>query len=211
MKPKTTVQAPPVQELKNPRSCLRWLACGGCGGAITLVVGFFVLFGIILEPRPKQIDTLPKELLEAIPLYDQEHIDDITFLSGDDKSYVIDAALFLPKALLAPIMTAADEQDVPSVRGIWQTITTPVRDYQDTYTIEWYSQGASPAFILEHYQTTLSKAGFTLGKAQKKRHEDVYQMAFSKDNIRGTLYIHNNLRTNPTDLVTLTISTPPLN
>ncbi|MFA6105045.1 MAG: hypothetical protein WC725_00390 [Patescibacteria group bacterium] len=208
---------PPIGELSKQRSSLKKTCLTGCGCVIFLIVGALLALRFFVGTGPSTIKKLPDNFPTAIPVYEKDSIEKITFISGTYKNRSIEIAAFFPKVILSPMLlqlrretsTSSSGGFIAANRSFWSLLTTPVGDARDTIQIEWKSIDAEPGFIISYYRKELSKENFTISEVEQNG--NTLQFSFeSGDGISGTLLTETDLEDHPgTDYAALTVNIPP--
>lgn len=219
---KIEIKEPPIEELNKKRSCLKRTCVTGCGCLTIIFIISLIALKLSLGPRSKELRDLPPEFTKHVPLYDEENIEKIVYISGKERGRVIETAAYLPKVIIAPAVIHSDK--VRNFLGInFSTSTTndwdkffefvgrPIVDHRDQIQIEWTLMPASKEFIQEYYETEFEKESFYI--ELESFNDETKQIVFSKDDIKGVLSILDKPGTPETDLVTMnvytTLSTTP--
>ena len=215
-----TIQEPPIQELTRQYSCLR-KSCLSCLSFVLVMVGIsLVLLKLALGNQTKDLAKVPTAVSKEVPIYDVDSVEQITLTQGSERSQGVEAAAFLPKLLMAPILASFDKNNtalkraypadqLPDLNTVtWLTkaklvLKAPVGDHRDQIKIRSSEVIADSKFIAEYYTTELEKRGFVI--SSRTETDRLTQFAFTKDTIAGSLYIENNSATPETDLVILTV------
>jgi len=161
------IQGPPIDEIRKRSSCLK-RSCGTLLGIIiVLLMVFSLLIHLVVSPNTKKLSTIPTDFPAGIPLYDNENIDAITYISGKERGQAIELLAFVPKAILSPLILAiesADEAAGADTETLWESfiriLGTPLADHRQVVTIEWSELQAAPAFIQSYYRSALTNAGY---------------------------------------------------
>lgn len=215
------IQEPPMEELSKQYSCLR-RSCFSCVSLLLVVLaGSLLILKFTLIPAPRELKKAPPSVTESIPLYDTDSIVKITVLPGSDRSRGVEAAAWIPKAIVAPFFIALDKdqsflkRSYPSstsdlIKASWSEkfnlfLHAPIGDHRDEITIEWKDIGADPKFISEYYIDELNKRGFII-MAQSQT-DQINQYTFSRPDLEGSLFITNDAATPTTDSMIVKIQT----
>lgn len=218
---KIEIKQPPVEELAKRHSCLRRSCATSCGCVVFIVIISLLILKFTVGPQVKEVKDLPPAFAETVPLYDSETIEKIEITEGSERNKAAEYAAFFPKLFISPVVVALDKGSafIPSYDPLEyenkKTLTrlfdkfvafmkTPVADHRDEYYIEWRGLEADRTFIEEFYRTKLKRNGFELGATSK--HPSKRQFSFTKSNIDGILYIHDQPETEETDLVSLRVT-----
>lgn len=188
------IKEPPIREFQKKRSCLR-LGCLFLGVFFLLVILFAsLLFTQLEETQTKEMFDIPPSFPTAIPLYDEKNIDRILITT--------------PRRISPPFRKIASSivTRFPTIKQVIDPIATPITGNRTTITIEWSDLSATPKFIGEYYSIALVKAGFSILVASET--DTLHQLGFDNDTIHGVLYIRNNLKTDDTDVMSLTVIIP---
>ncbi|MFA4831646.1 MAG: hypothetical protein WC862_04445 [Patescibacteria group bacterium] len=213
------IKEPPLEELKKKHSCFQRSCANGCGCVIILIVTFLIILKFAAAPRPKELKNVPEHFPQSIPIYDEDSIERITFLSGAKKSRAFEIAAYLPKIILIPIYLGMDDYAPEEIRATFQEINgekgwkkflrllqEPITKQKDTIEIEWNNLSAEPSFVQKFYTTELGRGMFNLETTTET--ETTIQLIFDKDGINGALYINDNKQKSGTDYAVLTINMP---
>lgn len=212
---------PPIGELTKRYSAFSTIkrACfTGCGCLVVIIIGITIFLRLALGSGPQTLQNVPDNFPNDIPVYDEDNIEQITFVSGKYKNRGIEIAAFFPKIILSPLFLTLnknnqntnDTDKLASVKNLWQIISAPVSDHRDTAQIEWRNLDAEPSFIINYYKTELRKTGYKIDVESEGR--GVRQFSFSKDTITGSMYAQGDEELKPgTDYVVLTVNLAPTN
>ena len=207
---------PPIGELTKKYSAFSAVkrAClTGCGCLIIVVIGIIIFLRVALGNGPEILKKVPDNFPADIPVYDQDNIETITFVSGKYKNRGIEIAAFFPKIILSPLFLTLDKSDqntenagrLSSVANLWKIISAPVSDHRDTVQIEWKNMDADPAFVINYYKTELRKKDYKIEVESEGK--GVRQFSFSKDSITGSMYAQSEEEVRPgTDYAVLTVN-----
>lgn len=215
-----TIQEPPIQELTRQYSCLR-KSCLSCLSFVLVMVGIsLILLKLALGNQTKDLAKVPLSVSKEIPIYDVDSVEQITLTQGSDRSKGVEAAAFLPKLVMAPILASFDkknaalqraypENELPDLsKATWLTkaklvLKAPVGDHRDEIKITSTEVVADPKFITEYYLAELEKRGFAVSSQSET--DQITQFTFTKGKIAGSLYIENDPNSLETDRVVLTV------
>ena len=207
---------PPIGELTKKYSAFSAVkrAClTGCGCLIIVIIGIIIFLRVALGNGPEILKRVPDNFPADIPVYDQDNIETITFVSGKYKNRGIEIAAFFPKIILSPLFLTLDKNDqntestgrLSSVANLWKIISAPVSDHRDTVQIEWKNMDADPAFVINYYKTELRKKDYKIEVESEGK--GVRQFSFSKDSITGSMYAQSEEEVRPgTDYAVLTVN-----
>ena len=207
---------PPIGELTKKYSAFSSIkrACfTGCGCLVILIIGIIIFLRLALGSGPQTLKKIPNNFPGDIPVYDDQNIEQITFVSGKYKNRGIEIAAFFPKIILSPLFLTLNKNNqntnnsdrLASVKNLWQIISVPVSDHRDTVQIEWKSLDAEPSFIINYYKTELKKKDYKIDVESEG--QTVRQFSFSKDAITGSMYVQGDEELKPgTDYAVLTVN-----
>ena len=207
---------PPIGELTKKYSAFSTIkrACvTGCGCLVIVIIGIIIFLRLALGNGPEILKKVPDNFPADIPVYDQDNVERITFVSGKYKNRGIEIAAFFPKIILSPLFLTLNKDGqsnndtgrLSSVTNLWKIISAPVSDHRDTVQIEWQNQDADPAFIINYYKTELKKKDYKIDVESEGK--NVRQFSFSKDGITGSLYAQSEEEIRPgTDYAVLTVN-----
>jgi len=135
---------------------------------IVLLVIFSLLIHTIVRPRVKHLAMIPTDVPQEVPIYDEENLDQISYVQGSQRAQAIEFLAFVPKAILSPLILTienADEAAGVDSESLWESfiriLGTPVADHRNIVSVEWSELQASPSFIHSYYQTALTQGGYT--------------------------------------------------
>jgi hypothetical protein len=189
---------PPIGELTKKYSAFSSIkrACfTGCGCLFFLIIGIIIFIRLALGSGPQTLSSVPANFPTDIPVYDQDNIEQITFISGKYKNRGIEIAAFFPKIILSPLLVTLDKNPqnksdtgkLSAVTSLWKMISTPVSDHRDIVQIEWKNLAPNhPFFIIDYYKTELKKQSYNIDVESEG--EGVEQFSFSKNAITGSMY-----------------------
>ena len=202
---------PPIEEITKKRSGFKKTCFTGCGCLVFFLILVIVGIRVSMGPGPKTIKELPENFPKEIPVYDQDNVEKIIFISGKYKNRGIEIAAFFPKIILSPLLLTLDNQDTSTgkqgyLKDVWKVVSTPVGDSRDTVRIEWGHIDASPNFIINYYKTELKKINFTI--EVESEGGGIKQFSFKRDDgISGSFYTENkDEETTGTNIVILTLN-----
>ncbi|MDO8499458.1 MAG: hypothetical protein Q7S66_02250 [bacterium] len=206
---------PPLEELTRKKSGFKHACAYGCLFLLLLIVGFTLFVRLFAGEGPQTLKKLPANFPKNIPIYDQENLENISFISGKYKSRSIEIAAVVPKIILSPLLLTLDKtnQTSTSSRGftlqnLWKLVTTPITNSHDTIQIEWTNLDAEPSFIISYYKTELIKRGFTIDVESTAK--GIKQFSFSHGDLSGSLYVKGDEEERPgTDYTELTVNFTP--
>ena len=188
---------PPLEEMTKKystfssikRSCL-----GGCGCFIIFIIIIVVAFKMFLGAGPQEIKTVPPNFPIDVPVYDEENIDRITFVSGQYKNRSVEVAAIFPKLILSPLLSVVEKDEVTapknekeSAKNIWKIISSPVSDKRNMVKIEWKNLPAEFNFVYNYYKNELTKSGYTIDAISASQTEK--QFSFSQGENTGSFYV----------------------
>lgn len=171
---------------------------------------------------PEEIKSLPSHFPRVVPLYNEEQIQKIRFLSSSAKRRGFEMAAFVPKMIFGPIFLTFNperslKKSVASGHTIytkeirWSDVATlfktPITKDADTVAIEWSNLGADVKFIMDYYRNELEKAGFSVETPPSK--PNTQTIRFTSSSITGTVYSEDyDTETRGTDYITVTVDIP---
>lgn len=206
------IQAPPLQEIRKKRSCLRRGCFSGCGCFFIVFILSLVFVNIITHPRPKKLDAVPAHIADIIPIYDKDTIQHISFLSRTQQGRIVETAAIIPKIILSPILlplekyTNLDRQERQlTIQNVFSFVQEPVSDYQDMVTIVWKDLPAEPNFIYEYYHTELLQRNMRVVRLVETRSKK--ELSFQTDTVKGSLVIVDTPQLLGTSSMTVTLYT----
>lgn len=182
---------------------------------MALVLLFVLGAAWVLTPaRPEKIKELPTSFPVSIPLYKIEDASRLTFLSAERKKRGPEAAAFIPKLILTPVLLAihAKNETVSTTlatarRGAWQEFKTlvksPLLAYHDTVTITWEHLNPEPDFLDEWYYTELTKKSFTVTRQFVST--TLRKLDFTGVDARGIITIDDAEKNQGTDSVMMEV------
>ncbi len=189
------IKEPPLEELTRKystfssikRSCI-----GGCGCLVFIVIIIIIILKFAIGIGPQTITKMPTNFPYGIPVYDENKIEKITFISGTYKNRVIELSALFPKIILSPIISVLDPQDSglenkSTLKDVWKLINSPVSDQRDVIKIKWNNLNTDPEFLYSYYKNELQKNGFEITAESKSKQEN--QFSFKKDQTTGSLYV----------------------
>lgn len=214
---KIEIQEPPVQKIKKRRSCLRGTCSTGCGCLVLIIIILILLLKFVASPIEKKLDTIPEQVIDYVPIYDQENIDRVVFISGKSQSYIMDILTYIPKMALVPIVAVLDI-NLPTDKPIHPEVAQRMNRWESAYTlvsslkaetrdiiiVQWSDLQAESDFIEDFYKTELRKRKFKIISSKK---DNVSFIEFSDKNLDGILEIVDD-KSAGTDQVTLKIYLP---
>jgi hypothetical protein len=169
-------------------------------------------------PKTKELKKVPENWPSEIPIYDQDNISKITFISGKDRGRAMEYVAMGPKLILSPAFLILEKRfpareepkdgriqtDLSTWENFVRIMKEPIADHRDKIQIEWAELPAEPKFVDAFYQDALKSAGFDINISQSN--EKMHQFVFTKENTEGVLYITDDAEKNGTDFVSLTVN-----
>lgn len=219
---KIKIQEPPIEQLTKKNSCAKRSCASGFGCIIIFLIASLLLLKFATGPKIKELKAVPDNFPKSVTLYDTDNITKITFVSGKEKSRVVEAAVFIPKLLLSPMVLMLDNNvtsrkttdangrlivnKTPTWRDWFNYMKEPVTDKRDIVQIEWSALPAEPRFIQNYYKTELKKDNYKIEDSAST--DNVRQFHFSsiKENVEGVIYIEDDPKNSGTDYVSLTVN-----
>lgn len=207
------IKEPPLQELNKKRSCVKRSCLTGCGCIAVFILASVLILYIAANPRQKELKEVPAHFPANIPVYDKDAIHSITLVSGRERSRWIEAAAYVPKIILSPLLIATERNGVASSteqtswKHLVNVIEEPISDHRDLITVSWSELGAQPKFINTYYQTELKKQGYTV-TVPEQTSDTIRMFEFSKDAVNGYLLITDDPADDGTDQLLLSVRIP---
>lgn len=207
------IKEPPLENIKKKRSCLKQSCWSGCGCLFFICIGLIVLLKFVTSPAPRTVERVPAHAAEAVPVYDEDNIHTVAYLSGERRQNSLNILSYAPRLLLVPIVALLDI-DVPNDSGEeranpWQRAYAFANgidiDDRDIVTIEWRQLSADPSFIETFYRKELQKRSFTV---EEPSTGNGIEFIFHKEHIDGTVWLVDRPDIDGTDLLTLTVRLP---
>ncbi len=208
------IQEPPIEEIKKKKSCLKRSCTSSMGCLFIFLLVFIFVVQFAVKPKVKNLKEVPNDFPIQIPVYDEDSIISISYVSGVQRGKTLELLGYIPKFILSPIVMALD-LDIPGQENVVQKTTwqefyalmkSPVTDHRDITTIEWQELQANPNFIADYYKTELKNKKFEISSERKTKNIRVF--SFSSQKISGSLYIQDNPEERGTDFATLTVYYP---
>lgn len=215
---KIEIQEPPIEELKKQRSCAKRACTTSCGCLLLLVISAILILKFTAGPKTKELKKVPENWPSEIPIYDQDNISKIIFISGKDRGRAMEYMALGPKLILSPAFLVLEKRfpvkeeltdgRLQTDKSMWENFVRimkePVADHRDKIQIEWTELPAEPKFVDAFYQDALKKFGFNINVSQSS--DTVHQFAFVKGQTEGVLYVTDNDEKSGTDFVSLTVN-----
>ena len=162
------IQGPPIDEIQKRSSCLKQ----GCISTLFFLLGIILFFVFLIhffvKPHSQKLDDVPRSFPEKIPLYDEENIDSITYIPGEERAETVELLAFIPKAILSPLIVALESAEMAAganTENLWESfiriLGTSISEHRSIVSIEWSELNASPRFIYAYHKTSLEQAGFS--------------------------------------------------
>ena len=213
----TTIQDPPLQELKKNRQVLKHTCITGCSFLLIILALILVLINVAARSYRKELSHLPAAFPTNIPLYNPEGIEQIIVISGTSNFPLIDYTAAIPKEFLAAIIKKwpriASSNNIsnleisrPSTREqmtryILSTVSSTL-----TYEIIWKKIPTRVEYIADYYRNALDQHGFAV--IESEPHKEVRLFTFSDQTIHGTIAIRREMDDPGTTSVILKASLP---
>ena len=102
------IQAPPIQELRKKRSCLKRSCISSCGCLGIVFLLFFGFVQLLSHPKPNIQTEVPETIASFFPIYDRDAITSITVLTSKQQGRLLQLATVIPKVILSPILLLSD-------------------------------------------------------------------------------------------------------
>ncbi len=216
------IQEPPLREINKKKSCVRRSCTTGCGCIVLFLIGLLIALKFFLVSSPKNLKEIPKSFPNDIPIYDEDRVSHISFVSGKQKGRVIEMSAYIPKLLLSPFRVILNKDingDATSditqgnlsnvgIDDVVNFIHNPTIDQRDIVQIEWDDLLAEPLFIQKYYETQLKKKGYKI--KNEKNSSSAYELSFEGRGVDGSVFIKDDVSEDGTDYLSLTVSTPPV-
>ncbi len=206
---------PPIHELNKKSSGLKKSCFFSCSFIIFLIIGLLLGLKIYIGAGPKTVTIVPFNYpLEQIPLYNQEKITKMTFISGTYKSRRVELAAIFPKIIMLPFLINngddSSAKEKHTFKNFFQTMVMPITDKRDNFKIEWENIDRGFASFIDYYQKDLEKSNFKIdayAEGQDFKKIDFYR----DDGFSGTIYAENkNGQKNKTNYAFLVLNMPQL-
>jgi predicted PurR-regulated permease PerM len=183
------IQSPPIQELEKKTSWLKrsCLALSGC--FILFCLGIAGVLFYLRLPKTKEVQTIPANFPDSVPVYDSKNIDTIT----------VDPARPLP-----PFFSNIANMIGRKINYIPKELQNRPNEI---IKIQWDDLSAKPSFVIEYYTKALTKKHFWID--QKSFNSGRSQiMQFATSTFSGTLTIQDKPESSGTDSTELEIRLP---
>ncbi|MFH1286685.1 MAG: hypothetical protein ABII02_02950 [Candidatus Magasanikbacteria bacterium] len=216
---KIEIQEPPIQEIQKKRSCFLQTCSTGCGCLVFFIIGLILLLKFVATPRPRELAQVPPSLFATIEVYDEDSIDQVTYISGKRRGQTLELLTHVPKALLGPIVSFLnvelpekdfEKQKIKETGDFWADALERVEDIEidtrDVLTIRWSQLSAEPTFVEDFYKKELYSKDFTYREVKDSTKSKEY--IFHRDSIDGTFFLEDNPKSPGTDIFVLTINIP---
>ena len=190
------IKEPPIEELTRKYSAfstIKRTCLGGCGCLVFLLIILAVVLKFFIGTGPQEIKTTPDNFPSEIPIYDQENIETITFISGKYKNRVVEIAAIFPKIILSPLLIALEKDSnettskTYTLKNFWEIINTPVSDQKDIIKIRWSGLKAEPEFVYSYYKTELEKQNYKI--EIESQGNNTKQFSFDDGAVNGSFYL----------------------
>lgn len=209
---KIEIKDPPIQELTRQRSCIKRSCLSGCGCLAIIFIVSLLFLKFTVGPKTKQLKDLPEEFRKAVPIYDRDSIERITYTPGAERNKKAERVAYIPKIIISPFIVwqkyHGHWSSSTTVLDLWDSaaefVGKPISDHRESIVVEWRSLPADAQFVSDYYQTELKKKKFKIDI--ESGNENVRQFTFSKDTIEGSLYIKDDTHSKGTDFVRLTVN-----
>jgi len=183
-----------------------------------------LLLKFVAGPRTKELKELPANLPASIPIYAEDDISKISFISGKQKSRGVEMAAYVPKLILSPVIMMLDNTIMPekkidkegkktiSRQAGWhdfvRLMKEPISDQRDIIQIEWTFLMAEPNFINQYFTTELRKHDYELTESVSNEKVKQFSFELTEENIAGVIFIEDDPQDSGTDYVSLTVHVP---
>lgn len=209
---------PPIGELTKKQSSFKRTCFTGCIFIVIFIVFLIVGIRFLIGDGPETVKTVPAEFPTAIPVYDKDAIERITYVPGKYKYRSTEIAAFFPKIILSPLLLRVQDYDLAtstavgrgelSLNTLWRIISTPVSELKNTIQIEWRNIEAEPSFVFSYYRKELSKKGFVIENEVRQRTRQHFSF-YNNIGISGFLVVEGDEEAKPgTDYAVLTVNIP---
>lgn len=210
---------PPIGELTRTRSSFKRTCFTGCLFIVLFVISLVVGARLLIGAGPETVKSVPENFPQAIPVYDKDAIEAITFISGKYKYRSTEIAAFFPKVILSPLLVRIHDSEFStgtstsraklSLDSVWQIVRTPVSELKDTVQIEWRDINAEPSFVYSYYKKELTKNGYKIEDEVRERARQHF-LFNHKTGVTGFLVVEGDEEAKPgTDYAVLTVNIPP--
>lgn len=192
---------PPIGELSKKQPS--WFKRGCLTGVASLIIFFLIAYlglRVFMGPGPKVLKAVPPNFPRDIPVYDQDAITRVVYISGryTERGHLV--AAWFPRLILSPLfldLTAAERGDqnwLPMTGRLSADETAARGDgasgeaaKPDSLYIEWQNLVAEPSFIISYYKKELLKKNFRVESESTGLFEQ--QFFFARDDgTGGSLY-----------------------
>ncbi|NCO04956.1 MAG: hypothetical protein GW939_02300 [Candidatus Magasanikbacteria bacterium] len=208
-----SIQSPPLTEFKKKRSCVKRTCFSGCGCLGMFIIGIVLLLQLTAPVKPKRLSEVPAVFPDTIFLYDDDYIEEITFLPAEQKGRPLEAATFLPKLILSPILltfdqyTTLDSGDTSlTFNNMVQLANESVTKRDDTVTVVWKNLPADPDFIFDYYRRQFEEQAIEVTEREDTLSQKRLQL--TADTFYGMLTITDESKDQGTTSMTLVVSVP---
>jgi len=190
---------PPIGEIAKKQRGWKKACFTGCGCSLIFLILIIIGIKIAMGPGPKTVKELPDNFPKDIPVYDQNNVEHITFISGKYKNRGLEIAAFFPKIILSPLLISMDSSKSATsdqnwhgkLKNMWEVIATPVGDTRDTVIIEWHNIETNKNFVVNYYKTELEKSNYKIDLTSEGG--DTEQFSFSReDGLSGSFYAEDS-------------------
>ncbi|MFH1292246.1 MAG: hypothetical protein ABIH87_03540 [bacterium] len=207
------IKEPPLEEITRKYtafSVIKRSCVGGCGCFIIFIVIIVLLLKYALGVGPQQVSAIPSDFPAEIPIYDKEHIETITYVSGEYKNRVIEVSAIFPKLILTPLISVLEKdqmvepgKDKLSIyKNMWNIVNSPVSDKRNIIKVEWKNLNADLKFLYSYYQSMLLRYDYVITPESDTDTQKGF--SFKKQSIAGSFYTQtdqNNSGTNVANLI----------
>ncbi len=144
---KTQVTAPPVEELKKGRGCLKRSCSAGCGCLAFFGIGGLIFMSLTARTRLVTLKDIPEHIKIDVPLYDIENVT---------------KRKTLKRPAPGSIARRIQEQFPPLKTFFNRGTPDELPDDTSRYLFEWSDVIAKPEFVASYYHDRLMDAGYRL-------------------------------------------------
>jgi len=196
---------PPIGELTKKRS-IKGACLTSCAMILFFAIAAIIAIKIYVGSGPTLTKNIPANFPNEIPIYDNDNITNVTFVTAKYKQRGLGLATIIPKIVLSPVLYKNEENKI-SLNGIWKTISAPEKTYRDSFEVEWRDVNAEPSFVIGYYKKELKKKKFNI--EVESSGEKIQQFSFSReDGYEGSVYAEVDPLKPRTTYIILTISLP---
>ena len=184
---------PPIEELSKKRHTFLRSCFFSIVLMFLLLCASTVGLWLSLGTGPKTLSKVPTNFPADVPIYDQDNIENITFITGRYKNRALEISAFLPKIILSSLLSKyhndpSDPDSKNQPKNIWQAMMMPVGDKRDSIQIEWRDSDTSATFLMSYYKNELKKKSFSIDSETDGKNFKQTNFSRASDNISGAIY-----------------------